>query len=99
MHQSEPAITQMIKLKKILITKLPHQIVLDASQDLKTLWSLSESLPVLDNILYYKCNVIRKRGFLLEASKEIRALIFHQLHENRIAGHLGREPTLRSTNG
>ena len=73
MQQSEPAITQMIKLKETFITRPPHHIVLDGSQYLKTLWGLWESFKVLDNILYYKCNTSEKEVLLLVASKEIRA--------------------------
>ena len=40
MQQSEPAITQMKKLKETFITKLINHIVQDASKDLKTLWGL-----------------------------------------------------------
>lgn len=64
----------------------------------KTLWGLWVSFTVFDNILYYKCITSKTEVLLLVASKEIRALIFHQLHENRIAGHLGREPSLTTTN-
>ena len=86
----------MIELKQTYVTKPPRHIVLDASQDLKTLWGLWESLTMLDNILYYKWKTSENEVLLLVAPREIRSLIFHQLHENRTAGHLGRERTLRS---
>ena len=53
---------------------------------------------MLNSILHYKCNTSEKEVLLLVVSREIRALIIHQLLENRIAGHLGREPTLTFTN-
>ena len=96
MQQSDSAIKKMIKLKETFITKPPRHVVLDASQELKTLWGLWESLTVLDNILYFKWKASENEVLLLVAPKEIRSLIFHQLHENRTAGHLGRERTLRS---
>lgn len=64
MQQSEPAITQMIKLTETFITKLIRHIVLDASQDLKTLWGLCESLTVLNSILHYKCYASEKEVLL-----------------------------------
>ena len=33
---------------------------------------------------------------MLVAPKEIRSTVFHQLHESRTAGHLGRERTIKS---
>ena len=96
MQQSESAIKKNIKLKETFITKPSRHIVLDAPEDLKTLWALWESFTVLDNILYYKWKASENEVLLLVAPREIRSLIFHQLHENRTAGHLGRERTLRS---
>ena len=96
MQQSDSAIKKMIKLKETFITKPPRHVVLDASQELKTLWGLWESLTVLDNILYFKWKASENEVLLLVAPRDISSLIFHQLHENRTAGHLGRERTLRS---
>lgn len=53
-------------------------------------------LIIIDNLLYYKWNTSDNEVLLLIAPSEIRYVIFQQLHENRTAGHLGRERTLRS---
>ena len=97
MQQAEPAIRDILRLKEVFITKPPRHTVLDASQDLKTLWGLWESLTVVNNILYYKWKMPNNREvLLLVAPREIRSTILQQLHNNRTAGHLGRERTLRS---
>lgn len=56
MQQSEPAIKQMVRLKQTFNAKQSRHIVLNASQYLKTLWGLSKSLIIIDNLLYYKWN-------------------------------------------
>lgn len=96
MQQSESAIKQMVRLKQTFNAKPPRHIVLNASQELKTLWGLWESLILIDNLLYYKWNTSHNEVLLLVAPREVRSVIFQQLHENRTAGHLGRERTLRS---
>lgn len=95
-HQ-EPAIRQFIHLKENSMVKPPRSVVLDASPDLKTFYGLWESLIVNNHMLYYKWILPDNREtLLLVAPRQIRSQIFHELHDNRIAGHLGRERTIKS---
>ncbi|XP_061184384.1 uncharacterized protein LOC133192385 [Saccostrea echinata] len=72
-------------------------VVLDASTDLKTFWGLWESLEVKESMLYYKWkSLVDKETLLLIAPRHIRSQIFHELHENKTAGHFGRERTIKS---
>ena len=66
----------------------------------KTLWSLWEILEVHDGILYIRwVTEISAEGYIilqLVAPHSLRSLIFKQLHNSHIAGHMGREKTLMS---
>lgn len=54
-------------------------------------------MTVVEGILYYKwISADNTETFLLVAPRNIRSKIFHELHEARTAGHLGRERTLKS---
>ena len=97
LQQNEHAIKRIITLKERFDRKPPRHVVLDASPGLKTLWGLWESLTVVEGILYYRWkNSDDSENLLLVAPKEIRSTVFHQLHESRNAGHLGRERTIKS---
>ena len=84
-------------MKENCIVKHPRHIVLGASPDLKTYWGLWESLEVKENLLYYKWKTLyEKELLLLVAPRHIRSQIFHELHENKTAGHLGRDRTIKA---
>jgi hypothetical protein len=96
-QQKEPSFRKFIKLKEDVPTKPPRQVLLDVSQSLKSLWGLWDSHVIVENILYYKWKSSDTRNILLfVAPRNIRSKIFQELHENRTAGHLGRERTIKS---
>jgi hypothetical protein len=52
---------------------------------------------VVEYILYYSWkNLDDSENLMLVTPKDIRSAIFHQLHEYRTAGHLGRACNIKS---
>ncbi|CAC5379175.1 unnamed protein product [Mytilus coruscus] len=65
--------------------------------DAKILWTQWPSLEIVDGLLYRQIeNKIGQNILQLVAPKVFRDINFKELHENRMAGHFGRDHTLSS---
>lgn len=96
-QKSNVNIKKILDLKSLFFNKPPKQYVEGFSYECRVLWSLWESLKVENDILYHQVeSEIGEPKLVLVAPKEVRNQIFHELHENRTAGHLGRDKTLDS---
>ena len=90
-------IQKILHLKSLFDEKPPKQHIEGAFNECRILWCLCESLEVQNGILYYQ--FLTETGevkLVLVAPREIREKIFHELHENRTAGHMGRDKTIDS---
>jgi hypothetical protein len=67
------------------------QEVKSCSSEYKTLWALWDELELVDGVLYRKTVVSPNQEAILQciAPREIRNFILAQLHNTRMAGHLG----------
>lgn len=83
----------ILELKAISQEKPPKSKIVQYTANVRTLWSLWESLIVKDNLLWREHENASLR---LVLPKNLRNEVFEQLHSHRIAGHLGRDRTIAS---
>ena len=91
------AISEMIRLKLQSENKPLKSVIMQGQGDVITLWNQWEVLQVHDGLLYRQTENDQGAKFLqLLAPREIRDKIFFHLHEQRYAGHLGRDRTIEA---
>lgn len=66
--------------------------------EIRQLWNLKDTLVVKSGILYRQWFIIPENNYklLLVVPKSLRKDLMYQLHNKRVAGHLGRDKTLGS---
>ncbi|MES9884702.1 MAG: RNase H-like domain-containing protein [Sedimenticola sp.] len=92
----DSSINRIIELKGSFAHQPPRNTIVSDSSQVKTMWSLWDSLIIEDGILKYKWQLGNddSANLLLVAPVELRSLIFTALHCNKTAGHLGRRRTI-----
>ncbi len=90
----DPSISVIIKLKGEMKDRPEWQMVTEKSPTVKCLWTQWNQLEVREGILYHVTKDDKEKSLVqLVAPQEVRAIILHQLHNTRTAGHLGRNKT------
>ena len=95
MQENDPAIGDIHRIMINQEEKPLKQDILNLHPEAKVLWGLWELLQIKNDILYKV--FVKDDGnqiFQLVAPQQIREIIFHQLHHNKIAGHFGKDKTL-----
>jgi len=92
MQSSDSDIKTLLQFKSVSCDKPSKSVVNEHSQNVRILWSLWETLTVKDNLLWRT----GENGLRLVLPSTLRSEIFQQLHESRLAGHLGRDKTIAS---
>ncbi|CAC5369122.1 unnamed protein product [Mytilus coruscus] len=76
--------------------KPSREQVSGSSYEVRKLWSDWELLEKENGIWYKQYEKSSQNSLVLVVPKELRVKIMRELHNNRIAGHLGRDRTLES---
>lgn len=95
-QNNDSNISKILQLKSEFEHKPPRLHVSDCNFEVRSLWSNWELLEIQNEILYYRYELEQGRSSVLVAPYNIRSDIMHQLHTQRIAGHLGRDKTLKA---
>ncbi|KAK3107513.1 hypothetical protein FSP39_016272 [Pinctada imbricata] len=95
MQSDDLVIGPFIKLKEKYEMKPDRSVVKLMSQNIRLMYSMWETFEILEGILYRK--FVTEKGdthLQLVAPMTIRNEILTQLHDNKTAGHLGRDKTI-----
>ena len=94
-QQQDVCIGEILRLKQSFENKPLKTEIQQVHRDVITLWHQWELLVVCEGLLYRKIeNDLGADQFQLITPKEIRDTIFTYLHEQRYAGHFGRDRTI-----
>ena len=95
LQQQDVCISEILPFKEQFDTKPSKSEIQQVHKDIITLWHQWELLKVVYNLLYKQIDDdIGVHRLQLLTPREIRDIIFIHLHEQRYAGHLGRDRTL-----
>ena len=95
LQQQDLCIGEILRLKQLYTDKPKKSEIQQVHKDLITLWHQWEILKVYNDLLYREIeDDLASNQLQLLAPREIRDTIFTHLHEQRYAGHLGRDRTL-----
>lgn len=95
-QENDSDLSKIIEMKNQFDEKPGREQVSGSSYEVRTLWSLWESLEIVNDILYKKYEKLGESSLVLVVPKELRNKIMKELHNSRISGHLGRDRTLES---
>lgn len=97
LQENDPSLKPIIDLKTEYSEKPSRSVLLSLDPETKILFSVWETLEIKDELLYYiNLNITGDKKYQLVAPFEFRQKILEQLHNNRTAGHLGRDKTISS---
>ena len=95
LQQQDVCISEILRLKEQFDTKPSKSEIQQVHKDIITLWHQWELLKVVDHLLYKQIDDdMGVQRLQLLTPREIRDIIFIHLHEQRYAGHLGRDRTI-----
>ena len=90
LQQSDDDLRKVANMIGRKVPKPPFKNIKKESAEFKALWSLWEELELTDGILYRRYQTALKSSVVqCVAPKEIRKFILEQLHNTKLAGHLG----------
>ncbi|VDI07464.1 Hypothetical predicted protein [Mytilus galloprovincialis] len=95
-QEKDSDLIKIIQLKTQSDEKPSREQVSGSSYEVRKLWSGWELLEIVNGILYKQYEKSSINSLVLVVPKELRVKIMRELHNNRIAGHLGRDRTLES---
>ncbi|CAG2226544.1 unnamed protein product [Mytilus edulis] len=95
-QENDSDLIKIIQLKTQSDEKSSREQVSGSSYEVRKLWSGWELLEIVNGILYKQYEKSSINSLVLVVPKELRVKIMRELHNNRIAGHLGRDRTLES---
>lgn len=92
----DPDIGRIVSLKSSHTGQPPRVVIAGDSKNVKSLWSLWDSLIVENGILRYIWHntIDGSTSRLLVTPPEIRKVVFQKLHSDKVAGHFGRRRTI-----
>lgn len=90
-QQSDPDLFKIMEDKGLGHQRPPFKEITSCSANYKTLWAMWDELLLVEGVLYRQQLLSPKHEPILQciAPKEIRSFILTQLHNSRMAGHLG----------
>ncbi|MEW8486026.1 MAG: RNase H-like domain-containing protein, partial [Candidatus Thiodiazotropha sp.] len=95
LQQQDVCIADISRLKQLYTNKAKKSEIQQVHKDLITLWHQWEILKVYNDLLYREIeDDLGSNQLQLFAPREMRDSIFTHLHEQRYAGHLGRDRTI-----
>ena len=95
LQQQDLCIGEILRLKQLYTDKPKKSEIQQVHKDLITLWHQWEILKVYNDLLYREIeDDLASNQLHLLAPREMRDTTFTHLHEQRYAGHLGRDRTI-----